>query len=111
MKNRRKPPGRYLYQGKLDSTIHDLAYNQMQELAQINKEEIEENQKVTASTCARENYYGKYDFHVALNREYLYRDKKTDGMCTYAVSSWSGCSAGYAVSLLSRRKSDIGCVV
>lgn len=76
-----KPPGSYLYQGKLDNTIHDLTYAQMEELAEINREEIEENRQVTASTYAGENYYGKYDFHVALNREYLYRDKKTDGMC------------------------------
>lgn len=75
-----KAPGKYLHQGKLDNAIHELTYKQMEELAQINKDELIENQEVTAATYAGENYYGKYDFHIALNREYLYRDKKTDGM-------------------------------
>ena len=75
-----KPPGQYIYQGKLDNTIHDFTNKQIEEQARINREEIQENQRVTASSYAGENYYGQYDFHVALNREYLYRDKKTDGM-------------------------------
>lgn len=72
--------GNYLFQGKLTNTVHDVTEDQLKKLREEYLKEVRENRKVTNSSYAGENYYGKYDFPVALNREYLYRDQKTDGM-------------------------------
>lgn len=72
--------GDYLFPGKLDNTVHDITKDQLCELHRWYRAEVQENQKVTSSTYAGENYYGKYNFHMGFNREYLYRDQKTDGM-------------------------------
>lgn len=72
--------GNYLFQGKLTNTVHDVTEDQLNKLRKEYLKEVRENRKVTNSSYAGENYYGQYDFPVALNREYLYRDQKTDGM-------------------------------
>lgn len=72
--------GNYLFQGKLTNDVHDVTQEQLMKLHREYLAEINENRKVTDSSYRGENYYGQYDFLVAMNREYLYRDQKTDGM-------------------------------
>ncbi len=72
--------GKYLFQEKLTNIIHDVTEDQLNKLREEYLKEVRENHKVTNMSYAGENYYGRYDFPVAVNRECLYRDQKTDGM-------------------------------
>lgn len=72
--------GNYLFQGKLTNTVHDVTEDQLNKLRKEYLKEVRENYKVTNASYMGENYYGKFDFLVAVNRECLYRDQKTDGM-------------------------------
>ncbi len=72
--------GQYLFQEKLTNIIHDVTEDQLNKLREEYLKEVRENHKVTNMSYAGENYYGRYDSPVAVNRECLYRDQKTDGM-------------------------------
>lgn len=74
----------YLFQGKLDNTVHDITYDQIGELYEDNLKEAEESSKMTASSYRGENFYNQNgNFHYELFKEYLERDPRTAGMRVY----------------------------
>lgn len=73
----------YLFQGKLDNSVHEITYDQICELYEDNKREEEEGRKVTASSYRGENFYdGKNDLQ-SFWEEVSYRDPKTAGYRIY----------------------------
>ena len=73
----------YLFQGKLDNTVHEITYEQIGELLIDNEREEEEGKQITASSNRGENYYDGKNDRFAFYKEYLYRDPKTAGFRTY----------------------------
>lgn len=73
----------YLFQGKLDNTVHEITYDQIEELFQDNKREEAEGKQITASSNRGENFYDGRNDTFAFYRECLYRDPKTAGFKTY----------------------------
>ena len=73
----------YLFQGKLDNSVHEITYDQICELYEDNKREEEEGRKATASSYRGENFYdGKNDLQ-SFWEEVSYRDPKTAGYRIY----------------------------
>lgn len=73
----------YLFQGKLDNTVHDITYDQIQQMFEENLREREECRQVTFSSNRGETYYdGKHDMQM-FYKEYLYRDPRTAGIRMY----------------------------
>lgn len=74
----------YLFQGKLDNTVHDISYDQLKLLYEDNLREAEESKKITESSYRGENFYTPNgNLNYELTKEYLYRDPKTAGMRMY----------------------------
>lgn len=74
----------YLFQGKLDNTVHDITYEQIELLYRDNLREAKESQRITESSYRGENYYDKYgNNNFALQQEYIVRDPRTAGMRLY----------------------------
>lgn len=73
----------YLFQGKLDNTVHEITYEQIGKLIIDNEREEEEGKQITASSNRGENYYDGKNDRFAFYKEYLYRDPKTAGFRIY----------------------------
>ena len=70
----------YLFQGKLDNTVHDMSYEQIKQLYEDNLREEAEGRRVTQSSYRGDNYYTDKNLQVEFDREFLYRDPLTAGM-------------------------------
>ena len=58
----------YLFQGKLDNTVHDITYDQIRQMFEENLREREECRQVTFSSNRGETYYdGKHDMQMFYN--------------------------------------------
>lgn len=73
----------YLFQGKLDNTVHEITYDQIEELLRDNECEEAEGKQITSSSNRGENFYDGINDTFAFYKEYLYRDPKTAGFRTY----------------------------
>lgn len=71
----------YLFEGKLDNTIHNVTMNQLMYLYEENKKELKQSRRVT-----QETYNGRTAFdyiqndRVAIYEELLNRQPRTDGV-------------------------------
>lgn len=73
----------YLFQGKLDNTVHEITYNQIEELLRDNQVEEAEGRRITESSNRGENFYDGINDNLLFYKECLYRDPKTAGYRTY----------------------------
>ena len=73
----------YLFQGKLDNTVHEITYEQIEVLLRDNKREEAEGRRITESSNRGENFYNGVNDNLAFYKECLYRDPKTAGYRTY----------------------------
>lgn len=73
----------YLFQGKLDNTVHEITYDQIEELLRDNEREEVEGKQITESSNRGENFYNGINDNFAFYKECLYRDPKTAGFRTY----------------------------
>ena len=71
----------YLIEGKLDNTVHDIAYEQIKQLYYDNKREEREGWGMTDSSYRGESFYSNNSKNLGneIEREYLERDSRTAG--------------------------------
>lgn len=75
----------YLFQGKLDNTVHDITPDQIRQLYLDNKREERECLKMTHSSYQGECFVGRGEAfdQMGLYRDYLERDPRTAGLQIY----------------------------
>lgn len=74
----------YLFQGKLDNTVHEITCDQLKQLYDDNLQETKESEEITASSYRGESYYTEGgNLNYEFEKEILQRNPKTAGMKMY----------------------------